>query len=101
MVEAAKRIVLEMKDSALPIQGPPGSGKTYTAAQMIVTALAAGKRVGVTGSSHKVIRTLLDGVQSAAVLQADVPSPVFTKSPISLTMCCPTGFQRRQAMPTR
>ena len=66
VVEAAKRIVLEMNNSVLPIQGPPGSGKTFTAGQMIIVALAAGKRIGVTGSSHKVIRTLLDDVQTAA-----------------------------------
>ncbi len=66
VVEAAKRIVLEMNDSVLPIQGPPGSGKTFTAGQMISVALAAGKRIGVTGSSHRVIRTLLDDVQTAA-----------------------------------
>jgi uncharacterized protein len=66
VVEAAKRIALAMNDSVLPIQGPPGSGKTFTAGQMIIAALAAGKRIGVTGSSHKVIRTLLDDVQTAA-----------------------------------
>ena len=66
VVPAARRIVLEMEGSVLPIQGPPGSGKTFTAAEMIIEALTAGRRVGVTGSSHKVIRTLLDGVQKAA-----------------------------------
>lgn len=49
----------------LPIQGPPGSGKTYKAARMIVDALEAGKRVGVTANSHKVISKLLEEVCKA------------------------------------
>ena len=56
----------------LSIQGPPGSGKTYTAARMIVRLVAAGKRVGVTANSHKVIANALDKVQEAAI-QAGTP----------------------------
>lgn len=66
VVEAAKRLVHELDGSVLPIQGPPGAGKTFTAACMIIEALSAGKRVGVTANSHKVIRNLLDDVQAAA-----------------------------------
>lgn len=66
VVEAAKRLVRELGGSVLPIQGPPGAGKTFTAACMIIEALSAGKRVGVTASSHRVIRNLLDNVQAAA-----------------------------------
>lgn len=65
-VEAATRLVGELDGSVLPIQGPPGAGKTFTAACMIIEALSAGKRVGVTASSHKVIMNLLDDVQAAA-----------------------------------
>src|SRR6202790_1128105 len=35
----ANRIVLALKDSAFAIQGPPGSGKTYTGARMICELL--------------------------------------------------------------
>ena len=49
-------------DARCPIQGPPGSGKTYTGARMIVDLVHAGKRVGVTANSHKVIGNLLDAV---------------------------------------
>ncbi len=52
--------------SVLAVQGPPGSGKTFQAAQMIVEQLAAGKRVGVTATSHKVIVNLLDAIVDAA-----------------------------------
>ncbi|HEV8403240.1 MAG TPA: TM0106 family RecB-like putative nuclease [Candidatus Limnocylindrales bacterium] len=65
-LEAARRLALALDHTTLPIQGPPGSGKTYTGARMICTLLAAGKRVGVTGTSHRVIGNLLTAILSAA-----------------------------------
>jgi len=65
-VEAAKILALALDLSILPIQGPPGSGKTYTGAQMIVELVMAGKRVGITAVSHKVISNLLKEVCKAA-----------------------------------
>lgn len=47
------------KPSVLPIQGPPGSGKTYNGARMVVELVKQGRRVGVTAVSHKVISNLL------------------------------------------
>ncbi len=64
-VDAALRIVLELDHGVLPIQGPPGSGKTYAGAQMIARLVATGKRVGVTAVSHKVVRKLLEGTIAA------------------------------------
>ena len=66
-LEAARRLVLALDHTTLAIQGPPGSGKTYSGARMICTLLAAGKRVGITGTSHKVIGNLLAEVLRAAV----------------------------------
>ena len=66
LVPAARRLALGLDRSVLPIQGPPGSGKTYTGARIITTLLAAGRRVGVTAQSHQVITNLLDHVASAA-----------------------------------
>jgi uncharacterized protein len=57
--------VLALDATTLAIQGPPGSGKTYSGARMIGTLLAAGKRVGITGTSHKVIGNLLAEVLRA------------------------------------
>jgi len=65
-VTTAERIGIALEDSALAIQGPPGSGKTYTGARMICELVKRGKKVGVTALSHKVIRNLLDGVVEAA-----------------------------------
>ena len=59
-LESARRLVLELVGGVLPIQGPPGSGKTYTGARMICEAVRAGRKVGVTAVSHKVIRNLLE-----------------------------------------
>ena len=63
---AAERIGVSLDESVVPIQGPPGAGKTYTAARMILSLVREGKRVGITANSHKVIRNLLTEVISAA-----------------------------------
>ena len=64
-LEAARRLALAIDGGVMPIQGPPGSGKTYTGARMITEMVNAGLRVGVTANSHKVIRNLLDEVGRA------------------------------------
>ena len=65
-----RRITPRLDRSVLPVQGPPGSGKTHTGARMILDLLADGMRVGVTANSHKVISNLLTAVCDAA----DVPA---------------------------
>ena len=66
-VDAACRLTGELDGGALPVQGPPGSGKTFTGARMIVELVKRGKRVGVSAVSHKVIDNLLQGAWKAAV----------------------------------
>jgi uncharacterized protein len=58
VVAGAIRIASNLNRSVLAIQGPPGSGKTYAGAKMIIALVNAGKKVGVTAVSHKVIRNL-------------------------------------------
>jgi predicted RecB family nuclease len=65
-VNTACRIGLALADSVFAIQGPPGSGKTYTGARMICELVKQGKKVGVTALSHKVNRNLLEAVVEAA-----------------------------------
>jgi uncharacterized protein len=65
-VQVAVRVATALDESTLPIQGPPGSGKTYTGAQMVVALVAAGRKVGVTANSHKVIGHLLDEIAKEA-----------------------------------
>jgi AAA domain/RNase_H superfamily len=62
---AAERLAA-LGSGVLFIQGPPGSGKTYTGARLIVRLLREGKRVGVAATSHKAIAKLLDEVEAAA-----------------------------------
>jgi predicted RecB family nuclease len=64
--DAARRLALELDHGVLPIQGPPGSGKTYTGARLIVDLVREGRKVGVVANSHKVITHLLEGVAKAA-----------------------------------
>ncbi len=64
--DAARRLVREMRESYLAIQGPPGSGKSTVGAEMIVDLVEEGYRVGVTANSHKVIGELLAKVERAA-----------------------------------
>jgi uncharacterized protein len=66
-LEAAKQIALSLDRTVLPIQGPPGSGKTFTGAHMVIELIKQGKKVGVTAVSHKVISNLLKGTCKAAL----------------------------------
>ena len=52
-------LVMRLDRSALVVQGPPGSGKTYVGAHVIAALVAAGKRVGITSTGHKAIGNLL------------------------------------------
>jgi uncharacterized protein len=65
----ARRLALRLDQTVLPIQGPPGSGKTYTGARMIVELVRAGRRVGVTATAHKAITNLVDAAIAAAALE--------------------------------
>lgn len=65
-LEAALRFAPQLGPGVLPIQGPPGTGKSYTGARMICALVRAGKKVGITANSHKVIRNLIDKVLEAA-----------------------------------
>lgn len=62
----ARRLALALDDSTLPIQGPPGSGKTYTGARIVCELVNAGKKVGIVATGHKTIRHFLNGVAEAA-----------------------------------
>jgi len=63
---ALVRLCGELASGVLPVQGPPGAGKTTKGAQAILALAAAGKTIGVTAVSHKVIDNLLEAVRDAA-----------------------------------
>ena len=66
LLSATVDAIRRLDRSHLLIQGPPGSGKTFTSAHAIVDLLARGKRVGVTALSHKAINNLLRKVEDVA-----------------------------------
>ena len=58
---------LSLDGSYLFVQGPPGSGKTWSGARAALALMRAGQRVGVTALSHKAIHKFLDDLEEAAV----------------------------------
>jgi predicted RecB family nuclease len=68
-LEEAKRLVSRLDASHLFIQGPPGSGKTWTGARLIVRLLRQRMRVGVAAPSHKAIHNLLAEIERAAIAE--------------------------------
>jgi predicted RecB family nuclease len=71
-LEEMKRLVLELGPRHLVIQGPPGSGKTWTAGRLVAHLVDRGRTVGVASTSHKAIHKLLDEVEAgAAELELD------------------------------
>jgi predicted RecB family nuclease len=59
-LDGALRIARDLDRGVLAIQGPPGAGKTFVGAQMTVALVREGRRVGITATSHKVVRGFLE-----------------------------------------
>jgi uncharacterized protein len=68
-IDEVKRLASRLDASHLFIQGPPGSGKTWTGARLIVDLLRLRKRVGVAAPSHKAIHNLLAEVERVALAE--------------------------------
>ncbi len=66
ILDGSLAAAMAMDGTCLYVQGPPGSGKTYTGSRMIAGLLAAGRRVGIMSNSHKAINHLLKGVMQVA-----------------------------------
>jgi uncharacterized protein len=64
--ESVSTIIQRLDRSYLFAQGPPGSGKSTTAAWAIVDLLERGKRVGIAALSHKAVHNLLRKVEETA-----------------------------------
>jgi uncharacterized protein len=73
--------VCHMQDSYLVIQGPPGSGKTYTGKQVIAELVRQGKKVGICSNSHKAIHNLLVGTAQHAIESGVIGTFIVTKQP--------------------
>jgi predicted RecB family nuclease len=66
LTAATVRLCRDLAGGVLPIQGPPGSGKTHVGARAIVALAREGRRIGITAVSHKVIDNLLAEIARAA-----------------------------------
>ncbi len=57
-LDSALRWVGQLDNSFVAVQGPPGSGKTYSGSHIIYELITSGKRVGITAMSHAAIDNL-------------------------------------------
>lgn len=71
-LETAWPIVVDLAESALFVQGPPGAGKTWLGARLIVRLMREGKTVGVTALSHRAIHNLLHEIEAVAAAEGFV-----------------------------
>lgn len=87
-LECAIRLAPHFDGTVLPIQGPPGSGKTHLAAHLIVELARSGQRVGITATSHKVIHNLVECVVEVAT-RGGVPLTALVRAEDDSTMDLP------------
>ena len=66
LVEESINVVKKLNSTYMIIQGPPGAGKTYTSAKIILSLLQDNKKVGITSNSHKAINNLLAQIEKLA-----------------------------------
>ena len=93
MLEATIQAVTNLDQSTISIQGPPGSGKTHTAAHIIEHLLQQEKTIVITANSHKAINILLERVArlaeeeqlefQGAKVGGDKKAPLFANTAIS------------------
>ena len=75
VVERLVRLITDLHDTTLAIQGPPGAGKTYAGARMICRLIAEGRQVGWdrpgrgAGTAARPVRPP-DGAVAAVLLRA-------------------------------
>jgi RNase_H superfamily/AAA domain len=79
--ETATRLILALNAGCLPIQGPPGAGKTHTAAEAILALLDQGRGpIGITALSHSAIRTLMGKIEELAPSLGGMPRMIHQRS---------------------
>ncbi|MEU3306125.1 TM0106 family RecB-like putative nuclease [Nocardiopsis sp. NPDC006832] len=66
LIDAAISAVDRLDHSYLAVQGPPGAGKTYLAAQLITHLIKQGRSVGVCSTGHKAVENVMSAALRAA-----------------------------------
>ena len=66
IIDESTNAVKKLNSSFLLIQGPPGAGKTYTSAKIILNLIKDKKKVGINSNSHKAINNLLLKIEELA-----------------------------------
>jgi uncharacterized protein len=85
------RWVTHLDNSYAAIQGPPGAGKTYSAAHLIHALILAGRRVGVTATTHHAIDNVLEKVVQLFRDNGDTAKLNAVKKPKSGSPSVPDG----------
>jgi predicted RecB family nuclease len=68
VIEDIAAALLDLDSSYVAVHGPPGTGKTYTGAQVIARLVGEhGWRIGVVAQSHAVVENLLDCAIDAGI----------------------------------
>ena len=67
LIDESTLAVKKLNSSYLLVQGPPGSGKTFTSAKIILSLIKDNKKVGITSNSHKAINNLLAQIENLAL----------------------------------
>lgn len=83
MAETITRALLDLDRSYLAVHGPPGTGKTFTAARIIATLVGEHRwRIGVVAQSHAVVENLFHDVIAAGVDPAGVAKKPHGADPV-------------------
>lgn len=68
ITQAITKALLDLDSSYVAVHGPPGTGKTYTAARVITQLVTEhGWRIGVVAQSHAVVENLLNSTIDAGI----------------------------------
>lgn len=68
------RWVVNLDNACVGVQGPPGAGKTHSAAHLIHALVMAGRRVGITAMTHLAIDNVLAKVLEVFAEKGDTTS---------------------------